>query len=292
MPANLPTEWYILNEKVKEAKTLEEKIELLKKLIGITPKHKGTENVLADLRRRLAKYQRELEKRKSMKKGSRQKYSIEKTGDVLVSLIGFPNSGKSFLLKRLTNANVEISEIPYSTVEPKTGVFLFEGVQIQLVEIPSFFLREHLSIAHNSDIVLLIVRKKEEIEKLLEKIKEFNLDKKKRLIVLNTKEMVECDECVVVDFSNEDSLKLLLTKILEKLEIIRVFTKPPGKPVENKAIILKKGSTVKDAIKRINEEMLETFEFARIYDKTKFSGRKVGLDYVLKDGDILEIHSK
>ena len=57
MPANLPAEWYILNEKIKEAKSLEEKIELIKKLIGITPKHKGTENVLADLRRRSEKYQ-------------------------------------------------------------------------------------------------------------------------------------------------------------------------------------------------------------------------------------------
>lgn len=290
MPANLPAEWYILNEKIKEAKSLEEKIELIKKLIGITPKHKGTENVLADLRRRLAKYQKELERRKSMRKGSRPRYAIEKTGDILISLIGFPNSGKSLLLKSLTNASVEVNDIPYSTVEPKTGVVFFEGVQIQLVEIPSFFVREHLSIAHNSDLLLLIVRNKEDVEKIKEKIKEFNLDRKNYLIVVNSSEKV--DGILTLDFSNEEHRKELLRKIIKRTGIIRIFTKPPGKPVEKKAIILKKGSTVKDAIKRINEEMLETFEFARIYDNSKFSGRKVGLDYVLKDGDILEVHTK
>ena len=194
------------------------------------------------------------------------------------------------LLKSLTNANVEVNDIPYSTVEPKTGVVFFEGAQIQLVEIPSFFVREHLSIAHNSDLLLLIVRNKEDVEKIKEKIKEFNLDRKNYLLVVNSSEKV--DGILTLDFSNEEHRKELLRKIIKRTGIIRIFTKPPGKPVEKKAIILKKGSTVKDAIERINEEMLETFEFARIYDNSKFSGRKVGLDYVLKDGDILEVHTK
>ena len=72
MPANLPAKWYVLNEKIKEARDLEEKVELLKKLISITPRHKGTENLLADLRKRLSRLKKELKRK-------REKFIIKKT---------------------------------------------------------------------------------------------------------------------------------------------------------------------------------------------------------------------
>jgi len=284
MPTNLPREWYLLEEKFRNEKNLEKKIELLKELIGITPKHKGTENLLADLRRRLAKLEEMLEK-KNKKTGRRIK-SIEKSGDILVSILGFTQVGKSTLLKTLTNANVEIDNKPYTTKEPVTGVCFYKGVYIQFVEIPSFFLKEHLSICHSSDLLLLLVRNEEELKEL-EKILERNKLKDKPKIV-TTKTINKSVLLENIEASKEFSE--LLDGILREIKIIRVFMKPSGKEVEKRAVVLKDGSTIKDLIEKLNVFWLRSFKFARIFDKTEFSGRRVGLDYQLKDEDIVELH--
>jgi hypothetical protein len=284
MPANLPREWYILEEKFRNEKDLEKKIELLRELIGITPKHKGTENLLAELRRRLAKLEEILEKRR--KKTGKKVKLIEKSGDILVSILGFTQVGKSTLLKELTNANVEINNKPYTTKEPVTGVCFYKGVYIQFVEIPSFFLKEHLSICHSSDLLLLLIRNENELKEI-EKILEANKLKNKPKIVI----MKSINKSVLfenIEASNEFSE--VLDGILKQIKVIRVFMKPPGKEVEKRAVVLKEGATIKDLIEKLNSIWLKTFKFARIFDKTEFSGRRVGLDYKLKDEDIIELH--
>jgi ribosome-interacting GTPase 1 len=85
-------------------------------------------------------------------------------------------------------------------------------------------------------------------------------------------------------------LSELLDGILKQTKIVRVFMKPPGKEVEKRAAVLKECATIKDLIEKLNTAWLKTFKFARIFDNTEFSGRRVGLDYQLKDGDIVELH--
>ena len=270
MPTNLPTEWYIIEEEYRKEKG-EKKIELLRKLISVTPKHKGTEKLLADLRKKLSKLEKEMEKR-SRKIVSTQ--SIKKTGDILVAILGPTKSGKSTLLKELTNASVEISPTPFTTKEPVTGICLFEGVSIQFVEIPSFFLKRHMTLAHASDVLLLLDAESKSTEDMDKILREHKLENKKK-----------------IPWRFDDkNYQQLLREIIKVSGFIRVFTKPVGKPVEDKAVVMKPNSTVKDLIERINKSWLKTFKFARIFDNTNFSGRKVGLDYVLKDNDIVELH--
>ena len=271
MPANLPAEWFAVQKEYLEEKNLKKKIELLKKLISVTPKHKGTENLLADLRKRLSRLEEQLEK-KARKPGKKQA-SIKKSGDLLIAILGLTKSGKSSLLNALTNAKAEVSLKPYTTKEPVTGICFFEGVAIQLVEIPSFFLPRHLSIAHSADLLLILANSEEEKEKVERIISEHKIEKKKIFWSIERKDYEQ-----------------LLKKILEEAEIVRVFTKPVGKPKEEKALVLKKGSRVKDLIEKINKNWLKSFKFARIFDETEFSGRKVGLNYLLKDKDVVELH--
>jgi len=278
MPANLPREWYVLEEKVREEKDLKRKIELLEELIKITPKHKGTENLLAELRRRLSKLEETLE-RKSRKSKKTAK-TIEKNGDILVSILGFTQVGKSTLLRALTNANVEISSKPYTTKEPTTGVCFYKGIYIQFVEIPSFFLKEHLSICHSSDLLLLLVRSENELDDLEMILKKNKLEGKPRVIIKNDSS---------IDSFTQNTSKML-DEIIKKAGIVRVFMKPPGKEIEKRAVVLKEGATVKDLIEKLNSNWLKTFKFARIFDKTEFSGRRVGLEYRLKDEDVVELH--
>ena len=278
MPANLPREWYVLEEKVREEKDLKRKIELLEELIKITPKHKGTENLLAELRRRLSKLEETLE-RKSRKSKKTAK-TIEKNGDILVSILGFTQVGKSTLLRALTNANVEISSKPYTTKEPTTGVCFYKGIYIQFVEIPSFFLKEHLSICHSSDLLLLLVRSENELDDLEMILKKNKLEGKPRVIIKNDSS---------IDSFTQNTSKML-DEIIKKVGIVRVFMKPPGKEIEKRAVVLKEGATLKDLIEKLNPNWLKTFKFARIFDKTEFSGRRVGLEYRLKDEDVVELH--
>ncbi|MCS7093620.1 MAG: TGS domain-containing protein [Candidatus Aenigmarchaeota archaeon] len=271
MPTNLPREWYIVEESFRNEKSLEKKIELLKQLISLTPKHKGTENLIAQLKKRLSKLESEME-RKSRKCGSKV-INIEKNGDILVSILGMTKSGKSTLLKKLTNADVEISDKPFTTKEPQTGICFYEGVYIQFVEIPSFFLKEHLSIAHNSDILMILVKNEDELKEIEKILKENRLEKKRKILINPLEENKE-----------------ILKKIIEESEIVRVFMKPPGKNIEERAVVLKRGRKIKDLIEKINENWLKSFKFARVYDNSIFSGRRVGLEYELKDGDVVEIH--
>lgn len=279
MPVNAGPEYFAAEKRYHKARLIEERIEALKEMIKTVPKHKGTENLLADLRKKLSKLNDELE-RKSRRSVSSKKEFIKRSGDILVSIIGLTQSGKSTLLKSLTNSSVEIDSKPYTTKEPATGVRFFEGAYIQFVEIPSFFLKRHMNIAHNSDSILILANNQEELEKLEEILRENKLESKKKIVLMNTLENLKAKK----DYSDR------LNEIIKESNIIRVFTKPIGKEVEKKAVVLKNGGNVKDLIEKINKNWLKNFKFVRVFDNTQFSGRRVGLGYALKDRDIVEIH--
>ena len=273
MPTNLPKEYFLIEEEYRRAKTLGEKIELFKKLISAVPKHKGTEHLLADLRKRLSRLRDELEVA-SRKSAGRKQETIKKSGDILVSIIGLTQSGKSTLIKRLTSASINIGSQPYATKEPITGVCLFEGVNIQFVEIPSFFHKKDMSIAHASDLLLVMDKNSKDAENIERIIKDNKLQNKGKIF-----------------YSDSRGDSELLKNVIIQSGFIRVFTKPIGRDVSKKAIVIRKGSSIKDFVRKINEKWLKSFKFARVFDDTKFSGRQVGLEYTLKDNDVVEIHT-
>jgi len=54
MPTNLPPQYFGAEKNYREAKTAPEKIAALEEMLAIMPKHKGTDHLRADLRRRIA----------------------------------------------------------------------------------------------------------------------------------------------------------------------------------------------------------------------------------------------
>ncbi len=136
MPANLPPEYHKLEEKYRQARSPEEKLKITEEMLSVVPKHKGTENLRALLKRRLAKLREEVEKRRKQKSGGGPDYHVKKEGAAQVALVGPPNVGKSTLLRKLTNAEPEVAPYPYSTRKPVPGMMEYKDVQIQLVEVP------------------------------------------------------------------------------------------------------------------------------------------------------------
>ena len=292
MPINAGPEYYIAEKRYLEARTKEEKIASLQEMIRTLPKHKGTETQLALLKKRLAK----LKSQKSVRATSKQKFMIKKLGAAQVCILGLTNSGKSTLLKALTDVEVEIADYPYTTKEPKVAMMPFGDIQIQLIEIPSTFNPEFMSLLYTCDEILVLLdvtkdleEQKEKLEKLLN---ERNLLNKKILFVVNKSDLkISGSKYLQISAKNKIGLDKLKENIWTNLELIRVYTKSPGKPKVIPPITLLRGSTVKNVAENIHKDFLKDFKFARIFNDSRFSGSPVGLDYKLNDLDVVEIHA-
>ncbi|HID41880.1 MAG TPA: TGS domain-containing protein, partial [Pyrodictium sp.] len=89
---------------------------------------------------------------------------------------------------------------------------------------------------------------------------------------------------------NLDKLGELLFR---RLDIIRVYTKRPNSEPSKAPVVLRRGATVRDLATKIHSDLLEYFEYAKVWGPSaKYPGERVGLDHVLEDGDIVEIHSR
>ena len=74
------------------------------------------------------------------------------------------------------------------------------------------------------------------------------------------------------------------------LEIVRVYTKTPGKePDLGTPFVLKKGSKIEDLAAKIHKDFLEKFKSARVWGKNVYDGQMVQRDHILHDGDIVEV---
>ncbi|MDN5367077.1 MAG: hypothetical protein PWQ11_488 [Candidatus Diapherotrites archaeon] len=138
MPINASPEFEKAWERYSSARTTKEKIAALQEAIKYMPKHKGAENLRAFIYRRLAELKRELQKEAERKSGGGGVRLIPKEGFQAV-LFGFPNSGKTYILSKLTNAPVKPMEYPLATTEPTPGMMDVKGGKVQLVEVPSYF---------------------------------------------------------------------------------------------------------------------------------------------------------
>jgi len=165
VPANLPPEAKAKLAKYSDAKTVEEKIRALEEFISAVPKHKGTENLLLWARRRLAELREELEVKKRKRVGGGPKIFVERAGAGQVVILGPPNSGKSSLLARLTNAKPEVAPYPFTTQLPMPGMLQYEDIQFQLVDTPPLLLDQPdspvnnrvIGLARNANALILVV---------------------------------------------------------------------------------------------------------------------------------------
>ncbi|NYZ79685.1 50S ribosome-binding GTPase, partial [Candidatus Micrarchaeota archaeon] len=159
MPINASPEHLAAQRKYLAAGNLPDKIKCLQEMISTAPTHKGAEKLHRELTTRLAKFKDELEREKK-NKGARKSVTVKKEGFQIV-IIGFPNSGKSTLLKKLTNADPKIADYPFTTKEPEIGMLDFGKAQIQMVEIPALVENaaeeqaELMSIVMNADGIML-----------------------------------------------------------------------------------------------------------------------------------------
>ena len=326
MPANLPPEYFEAEKRFKQASASSEKITALEDLISTIPKHKGTDKLRADLRRKLSQLRKDVI---SKKKGGRgDLYVVQKEGAAQMAIVGFPNSGKSSILACLTNANPVIAEYPLSTLTPLPGMMPFEDIQIQLVDLPPIGNESTdgwvSGILRYTDALLLILDITDDpeiqAELLIEQLQRWNIHllsgkkpdveantgvSKRGLIVVNKNDLAVTEgsfirlkekygntcQCIAISALKKENLEELKRAIFEIAGIIRVYSKPPGKdPDLSTPFTIRSGSTVLDLAEFIHKDFLFNLKFARVWGSAKFEGQRVEKTHVLKDLDIVEFH--
>lgn len=323
MPANLTPAYLAADKKFKAATTPQDKLAALEAMLATIPKHKGTEKMQADLKRRIAKLRVETQRRKGAARG-KSFYHVDKEGAGQVVLVGGPNAGKSRLLRALSNADPEVAEYPFTTRVPQPGMVEYENVQIQLVDLPPVtpeFAEGWLyAIIRTADAVLLVVDLSSEellteTKLVLHLLAQANLEfagvpkgphEKRAVVAANKLDVPGAgarlailrellgDRLPLLPLSAEAGTGLdgLRRTLFDLLNVIRVYSKPPGKKADQSApFILKKGATVLDAAEAIHKDFAEKMKYARLWGRDAYHGQMVSRDHVLEDGDVLELHA-
>ena len=115
MSANLPPQYHEAEEEFRKADTPDAKLEALNKMLRLIPKHKGTEKMQADIKKRIAKWKNQAEVAKK-KGGKRADPShVPREGAAQVAVIGPVNTGKSSLISVLTNLDPVVATSPFLT---------------------------------------------------------------------------------------------------------------------------------------------------------------------------------
>jgi ribosome-interacting GTPase 1 len=324
MPANLTADFKKARERLRTANTQEEKLAALEEMLATIPKHKGTDKMQADIKKRIAKLR---DAGGGGKKGQRPGYDhIPKEGAGQVVLIGAPNCGKSSLLAAVTNAKPEIASYPFSTQVPVPGMMGFEDVSIQLIDLPPLTAEYTegwvYGLIRAADLALLLIESREvelavaRVDEILHLLENRHLslaasdppateDERIRVIpcrvVLSKADLVAAGGAGVPDeipfrtiVTSSDSgagLDGLRREVFDALRIVRIYTKLPGhKPDMEEPYTLTVGSTVLDAVRTVHRDFVDQLKYVRIWGSGRFDGQQVPSDHELEDGDVIEIH--
>ena len=160
MPTNLPADYFNAEERFRSATTTEDKIKHLEEMMGTIPKHKGTDHLRADLRKKLSKLKTAATSKKTSKKQV-SPYHINKEGAGQIIIIGTTNVGKSSLVANQTNADPEVSAVPFTTWSALPGMMMIDNIQVQLIDTPplseEYIDPEFLNLIRRVDLVLIMI---------------------------------------------------------------------------------------------------------------------------------------
>jgi len=342
MPANLSPEYKAAAEAFRRARDPAERLEHLREMLRVIPKHKGTDHLQADLKRRIRELDEELAAPKKGGARSGPSLVVRPEGAAQIALIGPPNSGKSLLHARLTGSGAKSGPFPFTTQYPEPGMLRHEDISFQLVDLPPVAEEHPLpwlgSTLQSADAALLVVDLAD--PGCVEQVEAVQAELARRRVTLvpewpmapggnaSAEEGLEADvfavrlpTALVANKSDlleqpERDLKVLEELeephfpalcvstetgaglggigawLFERLAVVRVYTKAPGKPVErDRPFTLQRGQTVADVARLVHRELEHTLKYARAWGASVHAdGQQVGREHVVADGDVVELH--
>ncbi len=303
MPTNVHPEYVYAEKEFLNAQNDEDKLKALEKMISRAPKHKGGENLRAQLKLRLKKLKEKMVVEKRIKKSSRAGVGIKKE-DMQAVIIGKTGTGKSSLLSLLTNAHPEIADYDFTTRVPIVGILDYNGVGIQLIEVPAIGSEYYdRGITNSADSLLIMVTDLSQIPEIENELGKFT---GKKIIAFNSfnktpEELRKIDatlkskryDYIIVNLNSKTNLEPLKEKLFQSFGKMRIYTKEPGKEKSNKPLILFPKSIVKDAAEKILKGFSSKVKETRIWGpSSKYPGQVVGLNHEMKDLDVVEFKTR
>jgi hypothetical protein len=137
MPANLTPEYKAAEAAFRKARDPRERLECLREMLRVIPKHKGTDHLQGDIKRRIKELSHELERPKTKGAHGGPPLVIQPEGAAQIALLGPPNAGKSSLHTRLTGSGAQVAPYPFTTQYPEPGMMPYEDIHFQLVDLPA-----------------------------------------------------------------------------------------------------------------------------------------------------------
>jgi ribosome-interacting GTPase 1 len=327
MPTNLPPEYFNAEERFRSAATTEDKIKYLEEMLSTIPKHKGTDHLRADLRKKLSKLKTASTSKKGSKKGL-SPYHINKEGAGQIVIVGCTNTGKSTLVANQTNAEPEVSEVPFTTWTPMPGMMAIDNIQVQLIDTPPFgedyIDPEFLNLIRRVDLVLVMVDLQgnpvQQLELVYQRLLENRIAPRHlegkiqsegfllyvpTLVLVNKYdsegyqehyhiflELLEGDYPLIpISAKTGYNLEEAKKEIFKMLDVIRVYSKAPGKqPDRTSPFVVSKGIQLGDFAGKVHKDFQEKLKSARIWGASaEFPGQMVSRDHVLEDEDVVEL---
>jgi ribosome-interacting GTPase 1 len=330
MAANLTPQYLEAEKRLKTAKTPQERLEILQEMLALMPKHKATEKLQAQVKGKISKLKEEMAHAPSVKHGVSYLVPKQGAGQVVVlgppnsgksmlikALTGadpevgdypFTTRHPSPYMMKFENVRVQLVDIPPMTPE------IMESWQVELVKVAdAALIVVDLADAEAPTVLESLVAR------LKEKRVEFMRDdyvapddfagpppfRKRTFLVANKSDLdpgganLEAtklffgDQLAVLPVSSTagDGIEDLRKRIFAYLDVIRVYSKAPGKKPEHDApFVLKKGTTVIEMARAVHKDFAEKLAYARLWRGAEYTGQMVTRDFVLEDEDICELH--
>lgn len=330
MPANLSPGYKAAEAAFRKAREPKERLERLREMLRTIPKHKGTDHLQADIKRRIKELSEELEapRRGGAARGA-PSLVVRPEGAAQVALVGPPSSGKSALHARLTGSGARAGDYPFTTLVPQAGMLPYEDIAFQLVDLPAVSPGHPVpwlaSALQTADACLLVADVSD--PGCLQAIEALHAElraKRVRLVARDAEDDDPFTLCLptLLVVSKADRLrdpKAELRALMElegldypalavsaetgfgldeigrwlfsRLGILRVYTKSPGKaPEHDRPFTLRSGQTVEDVARLVHQDLASSFKYARLWGKSGHDGQHVGRAHALADGDVVELH--
>jgi ribosome-interacting GTPase 1 len=329
MAVNLTPQYLEAEQEYKRAQTPQERLECLKRMWALVPKHKASEKLQAELKTKLSAAREEVEQEKKHPKKGGVSHKIPKQGAGQVLLLGAPNAGKSRILTRLTRATSEVAPYPFTTREPHAGMMDWEDARVQLIDTPPItadYLEGYLSsMVRAADAAVLVVDLADDegpfaVETVINRLAEVktmlngeppadnpdpSIHYTRTLLAANksgapgaadrlgiVREMFAAKfPMVVLDAESGVGLEDFRDTVYRMLNVIRVYSKKPGKPPDMASpFTCPVGSTVLQMAELVHRDFADKLKSARIWGTGVFDGQTVTRDHVLHDKDVVELH--
>ena len=327
MPANLTPEYYKADKWYKSAGSDAERVLALEEMLRVIPKHKGTEHMRADLKKRLSKLRAASTDTKKSGGKHIDIFHIPKSGAGQVVLIGMPNCGKSSVVGALSKAKVNIADYPFATTKPAPGMMKYQDVPIELVDMPpvtaDYAAPGQVGTYRGCDLIGIVIGLGADVLEQMQVCLKY-LDSHRLLLdektdatdtsgnLIGKRGFVICSKCDIAESGTIETLKRscgrdldyiklsaqtgegmdeLALKIFKMLDIVRVYAKKPGKEPDMKdPFTLPRGSDVFDLARLIHRELADKLKSAKAWGSNVHPGQQVHRTHKLADKDIIELH--